>query len=304
MAPWTLLLLAALNGGSAGRVAATRVVDASMAPRDLDPVVDDIRARLEGTGFHWHEEACGLQPEPIACLRALQPEAVVFATLARTDEGVVLTLADGAELVGRLGAPPGGRRLAGDLARFLQSRYPAHAAGIIRSRSPLPGSAQVRLDDRALGRAPGGERLELRRVGAGPHELRLTAPNRVSAPVSVDVTPGETREVRLRFRRLRTRSRIVHLVTAASALTAGAVLFGAGVAESNCDLLSDQPIGRCPDAFRPEVDLRIPGATVLGFGAGLGTAELLLDRKQSAWLPLLLGLAVSGASTAVAFAGF
>ncbi len=304
MTGWTLLLLAALNGGGAGRVAGTRVVDASVAPRSLDPVVAGLAGRLERAGFHWHEEDCGLQPEPMACLRSLQPEAVVYATLARVEDGVVLTLADRDGLIARLDAPAGGRRLAEDLARLLRSRFPEQAAGTIRSRNPLPGGGEVRLDARLLGRARGGEHLELHRVSPGLHELRLTAPNRVSDPVSVEVRAAKTSEVRIRFRRLRTRSRLVHLVTAASALTAGTVLFGVGAAQSNCDLLSDQPIGRCPDAFRPDLDLRIAGATVLGFGAGLGTAELLLDRKKSAWLPVLLGLATSGAATAAAFAGY
>ncbi|MEM6369015.1 MAG: hypothetical protein AAF851_11995 [Myxococcota bacterium] len=304
MTAWTLLFLVALEGGDAGRVAATRVVDASIAPRELDPVVAALRARLAGSGFHWHEEACGLQPEPLACLRSLQPEAVVYATLARVGDGLILTLADESGIVGRFDAPADGRRLAGDLGRFMEARYPDAAAGRVRSESALPATVRVELDAQGLGRVERGTHLELERVASGPHRLTISAPNRVADPVEFTVAPGETSELRLRLRRLRTRSRWVHAALSASSFAAGVGLFAAGVASSNCDLLVDRPIGRCPDAFRPEVDLRIAGASALGFGVGLGLAELLVDRKQSAWVPLLLGLAVGGAGTAAAFAGY
>jgi len=72
------------------------------------------------------------------------------------------------------------------------------------------------------------------------------------------------------------------------------------VGRSRCDVAIIGPLDQCPEAFDDGSEgLRASGGALVGVGAGVALAELLVPRRAPGWVPWLVGSVLGGVAGSV-----
>jgi hypothetical protein len=311
---WLWIAASTLNAGQAGQISGTELrgsTDTSDGPAEATAYLSEA---LLKSGFVWVDQpSCSQSDDLGRCLAAAVPTAAVGMSVAvdsQTRAVIVTVWSRNGQFLDRFRATSDRKSDLADLVdrvrRFLfeGSRLGDRAAGTVAFEGAPAEPLDVSVDAVRLGTAEAEVPLLVTGLGPGRHELRFRGSRYHVAPVGTEVVPGERITLPLRQRKLRSLSRVFNLSLSAAALGGGATMVAVGYADAPCDLVLDTGPApdRCPDALRPDVDLRVPGWSVAAFGLGLGLSELLLPRRFSGWIPWMFGLGAGAIAAGVSAA--